>query len=151
MRLRNSKRFARRRRGFTLLEILLVVGLLALLAAFAIPNLVGAGEKAKKKMVEAAIGPNGTLSQSIKMYRFDIGTFPDTLKDLVERPSNDSAAKKWTGKYLDDVRGLKDPWDHDYMYNKNGTHNEGMFDLWSVGPDGQDGTEDDIVNWKTDR
>jgi general secretion pathway protein G len=147
----STKRIRKRRPGFTLLEILLVVGLLALLAAFAIPNLIGSAEKAKGKMVEAAIGPNGTLSQAIKMYRFEIGRYPESLKDLVEKPSNSDDAKKWTGKYLEDVRGLKDPWDHDYNYNAKGSKNEGAYDLWSIGPDGQDGTEDDIVNWKTDK
>jgi len=148
--MKRPKRFQRRRRGFTLLEILLVVGLLALLAAFAIPNLVGSAEKAKVKMVEAAIGPNGTLSQAINMYKFEIGHYPDNLKDLVEKPSSEDS-KKWSGKYLMDIRGLKDPWDKDYVYNAKGSKNEGGFDLWSVGPDGQDGTDDDIVNWKTDK
>lgn len=150
MKTRNNKRYVRRR-GFTLLEILLVVGLLALLAAFAIPNLVGQGERAKVKMVEACIGPNGTLSQAIKLYKFDVGHYPENLKDLVEKPSGSEEAKKWSGKYLEDIRGLKDPWDHDYMYNGKGQKNEGGFDLWSVGPDGNDGTEDDIVSWKTDK
>ena len=150
MKTQNKIRFIRRRRGFTLLEILLVVGLLALLASFAIPALVGQGEKAKIKMVQAAIGPNGTLTQAIKMYKFDIGHNPESLKDLIEKPSNAEEAKKWT-QYLEDTRMLKDPWDHDYFYNAKGNKNEGGFDLWSAGPDGQDGTDDDIVNWKTDK
>ncbi len=141
----------RRRRAFTLLEILLVVGLLALLAAFAIPNFVGAGESAKKKMVEAAIGPNGTIMQAIDMFKFNAGTYPEELKGLVEKPSDDEIAKKWTGPYLKDAGGLKDPWDHDYQYQSPGQHNEGGVDLWSMGPDGRDGTDDDINNWKDDR
>jgi general secretion pathway protein G len=144
-------KMTRRRGGFTLLEILLVVGLLALLASFAIPALVGQGEEAKKKMVKAAIGPNGMLMQAIDLYKFNAGVFPDDLKYLVEKPSDDEQAKKWTGPYLKDISGLKDPWDHDYMYKAPGSHNEGGVDLWSVGPDGRDGTDDDIVNWKTDR
>ncbi len=150
MNVHTSKKIIRKRRGFTLLEILLVVGLLALLASFAIPALIGQGEKAKVKMVEAAIGPNGTLSQAIKMFKYDIGHNPESLKDLVEKPSNSDDAKKWS-KYLEDISGLKDPWAHDFQYNAKGSKNEGNFDLWSVGPDGQDGTDDDIVNWKTDK
>ncbi|MBI5765435.1 MAG: type II secretion system major pseudopilin GspG [Planctomycetes bacterium] len=149
MNVRTTKRNIRKRRGFTLLEILLVVGLLALLASFAIPALIGQGEKAKIKMVEAAIGPNGTLSQAIKMFKYDLGHTPDSLKDLCEKPSNSDDAKKWS-KYLEDISGLKDPWGHDYLYSGKGSKNEGSFDLWSMGPDGQDGTDDDICNWKRD-
>ena len=144
-------RRSRSRRGFTLLEILLVVGLLALLATFAIPALIGQGEKAKINIVKAAIGPNGTLSQSIKMYKFNCGQYPEELKYLLEKPSDDAVASKWTGPYLEDAQGLIDPWSNEYMYNGQGTHNEGGFDLWSKGPDGQDGTDDDITNWKSDR
>jgi general secretion pathway protein G len=145
------RRRAGRRAGFTLLEILLVVGLLALLASFAIPALSGRGEKAKIDMVRAAIGPAGTITQCLDNYKFDIGEYPEELKYLVEKPRDDDHAKKWTSKYIPDIVMLKDPWGHDFMYDRSGKHNEGGVDLWSVGPDGRDGTDDDIVNWKTDR
>jgi general secretion pathway protein G len=139
------------RRAFTLLEILLVVGLLALLASFAIPALVGQGERAKIDMAKAAVGPNGTLAQAIKLFKFNTNEYPKELKYLLEKPSETEIAEKWTGPYLEDVSGLKDPWGHDFEYNAEGRHNEGKFDLWSRGPDGKDGTEDDVTNWKTDR
>lgn len=151
MNMKNVKRSARRRSGFTLLEILLVVGLLALLAAFAIPNFVGQGEEAKKKMVKAAIGSNGSLMQAIDMYKFNTGVFPEDLKDLVDKPSDDDIAKKWTGPYIKDKSGLKDPWDNDYQYQAPGQHNETGVDLWSMGADGRDGTDDDIANWGDDK
>ena len=141
---------SRRRRGFTLLEILLVVGLLALLASFAIPALVSQGEKAKKGIAQAAIGPNGTIANAIKGFKLEIGHNPESLKDLVERPSNADDAKKWT-QQIENLSGLQDPWGRDYLYNAKGSKNEGAFDLWSVGPDGQDGTDDDVANWKTDK
>ncbi len=140
----------RARSGFTLLEILLVVGLLALLAAFAIPALSQRGEAAKKNLVRAAIGPNGTISQCIDGYKFDCGRFPEELKYLFERPSDDTIGKRWNGPYIKDIEGLKDPWGYDFRYQAPGTHNEQGYDLWSVGADGNDGTEDDIRNWKTD-
>lgn len=140
-----------RQRGFTLLEILLVVGLLALLASIAIPALTAQAEKAKVKMVEAVIGPNGTLSQAIKQFRFDIGHYPEELMDLIEKPGDAEMEDKWTTPYLEDESGLKDPWSHDFEYAADGTHNEGSFDLWSIGPDNTDGTDDDITNWKDDR
>ncbi len=139
------------RKGFTLLEILLVVGLLALLATFAIPALVGQGEEAKKKMATAAVMPNGPIGQALKLYKFNSGKYPEELKYLLEKPSDDEEASKWTGPYLEDERGLVDPWGNDYMYEPEGKNNENSYDLWSKGPDGRDGTDDDIVNWKSDR
>ncbi|MCK6455332.1 MAG: type II secretion system major pseudopilin GspG [Phycisphaerae bacterium] len=147
-----TMRSARRtgRRGFTLLEILLVVGLLALLAAFAIPALSSSGEKAKVKIAEAAVKSNGTISQSIDLYKFECGKYPEELKYLFEKPTDDEVGKKWAGPYIKDPDGLKDPWGRDYQYAAPGSHNEQGYDLWSMGPDGVDGNEDDIRNWKTD-
>ncbi len=147
---RNTKaRRARKAKGFTLLEILLVVGLLALLAAFALPALIGQGEKAKIKLAEAAVKSNGTISSAIKNYKFDIGRYPDSLQDLVEKPNDDEIADKWTAAYLDvdPKTGFQDPWGKDYVYQAPGDHNEDTFDLYSLGPNGIDGDEDDITNW----
>ena len=148
---RKTVKRRRNRKGFTLLEILLVVGLLALLAAFAIPNLVGQAEKAKLKMAESAIGSAGPIASQIRMYKFNVGSYPEELKFLVEKPSDDDIAEKWEGPYIEDPKGLKDPWSNDYQYDAEGKHNEGGFDLWSNGPDGTEGTEDDITNWEDDR
>jgi general secretion pathway protein G len=139
------------RQAFTLLEILLVVGLLALLASFAIPALVGQGEKAKRQMAKAAIGPNGPLAQAIKLFKFNTGVYPEEMKYLIEKPNDEEIAEKWGEPYLEDISGLSDPWGHEFQYNAEGRHNEGKFDLWSMGPDGIDGNEDDIKNWKDDR
>lgn len=148
---KNNNRIRKTRRGFTLLEILLVVGLLALLAAFVVPALTGQSDEAKKNIAKAAIGPNGPLSQSIDLFKVNTGRYPAELKDLIEKPGDEDLASKWRGPYIKDVGGLKDPWDHDYQYNAEGEKNKGGIDLWSMGPDGIDGNEDDIVNWKDDR
>jgi general secretion pathway protein G len=139
------------RKAFTLLEILLVVGLLALLASFAIPALVGQGERAKQDMASAAILPGGPIAQAIKLFRFNTGVYPEELKYLIEKPSDDEIAEKWTGPYLEDARGLQDPWGREFQYSDKGQHNEGKFDLWSKGSDGVDGNEDDVKNWEDDR
>lgn len=144
-------RVRKSRKGFTLLEILLVVGLLALLATFAIPALVQQGDRAKKDIATAAVMPNGSIGQAIRLYKFNTGKYPEELKYLIEKPSDDDVASKWTGPYLEDSRGLLDPWGADFMYEPDGKKNEGSYDLWSKGPDGIDGNEDDIVNWKSDR
>ncbi|HWL92876.1 MAG TPA: type II secretion system major pseudopilin GspG [Phycisphaerae bacterium] len=142
-------RSRRVRKGFTLLEILLVVGLLALLAAFVVPALVGQAEGAKLDLARAAIGPNGPLSGAINLYKFNTGQYPSDLKYLYEEPPDDDLKKKWK-QGIQDPGGLKDPWDRDYQFRAPGEKNQKSFDLWSMGPDGLDGTEDDITNWKRD-
>lgn len=142
----------RKNRGFTLMEILLVVGILALLAAFVVPNLMKAGEEAKIKIGEAAIGGNGPIAQALDKYKFDVGVYPETdegLKALFEMPSSiDEESKKWKGAYLKgSPEELKDPWKNEYQYKSPGDVNEDSYDLWSNGPDGKEGTEDDIKNW----
>ena len=136
------------RKAFTLLEILLVVGLLALLASFAIPALVGQGEQAKIDMARAAIGPNGPLSQPIRLFKFNTGLYPEELKYLIEKPGDVEIAEQWTRPYIEDPIFLQDPWGRAFKYSPIGIHNVGGFDLWSLGPDGIDGTADDITNWR---
>ena len=70
------------------------------------------------------------------------------LKELSEKPDNDDQ-KKWNGPYIEDPTKLKDPWGEDYQYRfPSQSQGEGKYDLWSKGPDRQDGTDDDITNWK---
>lgn len=148
---REKTRVRRTRRAFTLLEILLVVGLLALLAAFVVPALTGQSDEARKNLAQAAIGPNGPLSQSIDLFKVNVGQYPEELRFLVEKPDDDDMAEKWRGPYIKDASGLKDPWDNDYQYEAPGEHNPNGVDLWSMGPDEIDGNEDDITNWEDDR
>jgi len=142
-----------RRRGFTLLEILLVVGILALLAAFVVPNLIGAGDQAKNDIAKMAVGRTGEIGKALQRFRMDMGVYPETdegLKALFERPSGvDEDDKRWKGPYLDGTpEEMKDPWEHEYQYRSPGEFNEDSFDLWSLGKDGKDGTDDDVKNWR---
>lgn len=140
------------RRGFTLLEVMLVIGLLALLAAFVIPNLTGSADKAKVDLTQAAIDDNGAIANAVRQFQFHVGRYPETLKELSEKPSEEEAAKNWAGPYIENPDKMKDAWGHEFKYasGENASHNENKFDLWSMGKDGQDGTDDDIVNWKKD-
>lgn len=147
--IRNARKSRRTRKGFTLLEILLVVGLLALLAAFVVPSLVGQADKARIDLARTAVGPNGPLSNAIDLYKVNVGQWPEDLKYLYEKPQDDDIAKKWI-QGIKDPGGLKDPWGKDYQYKAPGDKNKDGVDLWSMGPDGIDGTEDDVVNWERD-
>jgi general secretion pathway protein G len=136
-----------RRSGFTLLEILIVVGIIALLAAFVVPNFVKTQQGANEKLTKSAVDGNGPIATALNLFRMDMGVYPKELKELTEKPEGDDAAK-WKGPYLQDASKLKDAWNNDIQYRFPGQFKgEENFDLWSKGPDGQDGTEDDITNW----
>src|SRR5262249_7553087 len=138
----NSRRMRRTavRGGFTLLEVMLVVGLLALLAALIIPKLGETAEQAKKKITLSQLGPSSSLAQAIERYKMDIGKYPESLKDLMEKPADEATAAKWAG-YLPPNTELKDPWGNPYQYlgGDAAKHNEKGFDLWSWGVDQIDG------------
>ena len=141
-----------RRSAFTLLEVLLVVGILALLAAFVVPNLIQVGDEAKIGLAESAVGRNGPIAGALKKYRFDLGVYPDSdegLAALFERPrSIDDDDARWKGPYLEGTPDeLRDPWGREYQYRSPGEFNETSFDLWSTGPDEKD-DDDDIKNWR---
>lgn len=145
-------RVRRKKRAFTLLEILLVVAILALLAAFVVPNIMKAGNQAKMDLTRAAVGRNGSIANALKKYQFDVGMFPETdegLRALYEMPSSlDEADKKWKGPYLEgEPEELKDPWGNEFNYKSPGDVHEEAYDLWSNGPDSKEGTDDDIKNW----
>ena len=127
--------------GFTLVELLLVLMILALIGGLVLPRIIGKAEGAK---VKAAALQVDRLAMAVESYYLDTGSTPDNLDLLVSEPGN---VQGWNGPY---VRAslLKDPWGRDYEYRYPGEH--GDFDLSSLGADGQPGGEDknaDINNW----
>ena len=129
-------------RGFTLVELLLVLMILALIGGLVLPRIIGKAEGAK---VKAAALQVDRLAMAVESYYLDTGSTPDNLDLLVSEPGN---VQGWNGPY---VRAslLKDPWGRDYEYRYPGEH--GDFDLSSLGADGQPGGEDknaDINNWE---
>ena len=132
-----------RRRGFTLIELLLVLVILATLTAIVAPRFVGRSKQAKVTAAQADIA---NLELSLDAFEIDISRYPTTaegLKALVEKPAN---AEEWTQSYL--KRGVpKDPWGKPYVYTAPGRHNTDGYDLYSFGPDGKQGGDDDIDNW----
>ncbi len=141
----------RRRGGFTLIEVLLVVFIIALLAAFVVPNFIGTQEQAQKSLAQSLIQSNGPVATGINLFRMAMGRYPKELSELVEKPDKDEDAAKWNGPYLDDVAKLKDPWGNELQYKFPGQKNENSYDLWSYGPDGEDGSDDDIGNWRKEK
>ena len=128
--------------GFTLVELLLVLMILALIGGLVLPRIIGVGETAKAK---AAASQVNRLAMGVETYYLDTGSTPDSLDQLITEPGN---AKGWNGPYVKPSL-LKDPWKREYEYRYPGEH--GDFDLWSLGADGQPGGEGknaDINNWE---
>ena len=130
----------RRRRsvaGFTLIEVLLVLVILVVLGSLvgvSIFNIQGqALEKAAKTQVE-------NIEGAIKFYKLNLNTAPESLDNLLTQPSDDKG-NKWKGPYLEEESIPLDPWENEYQYEVNGAN----FKIWSMGPDGASGTEDDIT------
>lgn len=127
------------RRAFTLVEMLLVVTIIGILAALVIPKIVGRSEQARATAAQADIS---SIKTALDAFEVDNGFYPKSIQDLVAAPSN---AKNWHGPYLDKIP--QDPWGNNYVYYFPGKHNTGSYDLLSVGPDGKEGTDDDVGNW----
>jgi general secretion pathway protein G len=129
------------RKGFTLIEILLVVMIIGILVGLVVPHLGGRAEQARIQAARADI--EGGISAALDLYELENGTYPQKLEDLITQPTN---ARNWRGPYL--KRGLpKDPFGNPYVYQFPGSHNPTSYDLSSGGPDKQSGTADDITNW----
>lgn len=128
-------------RAFTLVEMLLVVTIIGILAALVIPKIAGRGEQARQTAAYTDI--HGGIKTALDQFEVDNGFFPKSLQDLVAQPSN---AKNWHGPYLDKLP--VDPWGNPYVYYYPGKHTANSYDLLSVGPDGKEGTQDDITSWK---
>ncbi|MEY4387863.1 MAG: hypothetical protein RLY20_3146 [Verrucomicrobiota bacterium] len=137
----------RNSRGFTLIEIMVVVIILGILAATIIPQFVGTTNDAKISAAKAQISE---LESALERLYVNMDRYPtpdEGLKILVDAPAGDDAAK-WRGPYIKQLR--KDPWGNDYQYRAPGTHHTSSFDIWSRGSDGADGGEKeaaDIGNW----
>lgn len=129
-----------KRKGFTLIEILLVVAIIGVLAAMVVPKLTGRTKQTKAAVAQVDVDVNIPLA--LDLYELDLGEFPQSLDYLVE---NKVSSDSWRGPYLKKVS--KDAWGNEYYYKYPGEHNRYGYDLYSAGPDSQPGTNDDIVNW----
>ena len=93
------------------------------------------------------MAPRSILALAIKRYQVHPGAHPASLEDLIHRPADLPPDKVWDGPYIHSKSLLFDPWGRPYRYRAPGTHRPNGYDLWSTGPDGKDGTADDVGNW----
>ncbi len=131
-------------RGFTLVEMLLVLVILGVLAGIVYPNLTKHSLRARLTATKLQLK---VFKNAISSFEMDNGHFPqgrNGLLELVQRPRD---ASNWRGPYLDGPIP-KDPWEHDYLYDCPGKHNPDTYDLSSMGPDGVAGNEDDVTSWQ---
>jgi general secretion pathway protein G len=132
-------------RGFTLLEILLVVVIIGMLVSVAVVKLSGQSQRAKLVATQRQIDAYKT---ALGVYELDNGVFPTTeqgLQALLTQPPN---LPNWKGPYLDPPVLRPDPWGHPYVYRYPGQKITNGYDLFSPGPNGIEGDEDDIGNWQ---
>ncbi|MBN1844253.1 MAG: type II secretion system major pseudopilin GspG [Sedimentisphaerales bacterium] len=129
--------------GFTLIELLLVLVILTALAAVVVPKFTKRSEQAR---ITAAHTDISNLEVALDAFEIDVGRYPtmaEGLSALVGQPSN---ALEWKGPYI--KKGIPlDPWGSPYIYKFPGQYNTYGYDLYSYGPNGQEGGDDDIVNW----
>ena len=126
--------------GFTLIEIMVVVIIIAALAGMVLPHLMDKPDQAKADIARADIR---SINTALKLFKLDTGKYPagdDGLKSLIKKPP--SSVDNWRGPYLE--KEPNDPWKNPYQYKNPGSRGVIGVDVFSTGPDGQLGTDDDV-------
>lgn len=140
------RRFLRNRRGFTFVELMVVVVILGILATIAIQKMVGRVEQAKRTAAKVQIK---NFENALKLFYLDNGFYPSTeqgLEALVEKPTIGRIPENWKeGGYLEGGQVPLDPWGNEYVYISPGIYNKD-YDIWSRGSDGEDGGEGDAAD-----
>jgi len=136
-------------RGFTLIELMVVIVILGILAGLIVPRIMSRPEEARQAKARIQIE---SIETALKLYRLDNGNYPTTeqgLQALVEAPSVGQLPRNWRdGGYLEKGKVPKDPWGNEFVYLSPGT--QGDYDLLSYGADGEQGGEGkdkDINSW----
>ena len=147
---KNSIKYFQQTRGFTLIELMVVIVILGILAGLIVPRIMGRPEEAKQLKAKLTIE---SLETSLRLYKLDIGAYPTTeqgLTALITAPGAGDMANTWReGGYIEKGKVPKDPWGNDFIYLSPGVH--GDYDIISYGSDGVpggDGKDMDINSWE---
>ena len=131
-------------KGFTLIELIVVLVILALLAAVVVPNVTKHLAESKNKIARIQITE---LESALQMFAFDVGRYPTNSEGLQALVSNPGNVESWKGPYVKNGTLPMDPWDKPYVYHNPGAHSN-EFDLLSTGASGVEGQGGEIGNWK---
>ena len=131
----NSKEVSK---GFSLLEIMVTITIMTMIMGAVGVGVMGYLDKSKIKQAKIDIG---TISNALDLYKTEFGRYPD---------SDDGLSRLVEEKILKEKKVPLDPWGNEYVYIYPGSNNEDGFDLYSFGPDGKEGGNDDITNWEDD-
>jgi general secretion pathway protein G len=136
-----KRRFRRRSRGFTLMEVLLVLAILVILGSLVTAGFLQIQKSSTKDSARVQIG---LLEDAVKFYTLAVGSPPTSLQGLIERPSDIANPEKWAGPYWDKKTLPVDPWNNEYKYETYEAEDGMKFRIYSAGPNKQEGDDDDI-------
>lgn len=142
---RSEGKLSGRTRGFTLLELMVVLLILALLASIAAPRVIKNLSRAKSETARIEIN---ALSEAIDAYHLDTGEYPSSEQGLKALLTAPASTQSWDGPYVKKADSLIDPWGHPYLYQYPGRH--GAYDVYTLGSDqqaGGTGEAQDVGNW----
>jgi general secretion pathway protein G len=137
-----SEKRGRTRGGFTLIEVLLVLAILVILGSFAVVQYSRVQARAKEQAAKVQVS---LFEHAIDLYNIGVTAYPPNLDALRTAPAGLAHTAKWDGPYVKEIP--VDPWGQVYKYQVPGARNPESYDVWSSGPDGVDGNDDDIGNW----
>jgi general secretion pathway protein G len=133
------------KKGLSLVEVMIVLAIMAVFALAVGPRMISYLGNAKIKTTEANLR---NVKQAIVAYYGDVGSYPETLSDLMRKPLDDNMTRKWQGPYLEaknDDYSLVDGWDHDLIYQRGEPGSGKPYELYSYGPNGENGTQEERI------
>ena len=130
-------------KGFTLIELIVVLVILGLLAAVVAPRVYDKLAKGKEQIARIQIKE---LEGALQLFSFDMGRYPTSSEGMDALVRNPGNLDSWKGPYLAKSELPKDPWGRPYVYRCPGMHSD--YDIFAYGPDGVEGGDDDICSWK---